>query len=133
MPVSTIHPTVQANKSQFFFSPETVQLVQAAVQLCWLTCVCTRLNADELVRVGGVPVLTGLLQRCMGLMPSGGAAGNSSQGASGPSGADPARQGGQLDEHAAAIATNALRCFAGLATTEIAREQLVGRRDLVRV
>ena len=39
------------------------------MQLCWLTCACTRLNAEEVVRVGGLPVLAGLLQRCVGVVP----------------------------------------------------------------
>ena len=40
---------------------------------------------------------------------------------------------GSTQEQAASIVTNALRCFAALATTDAAREQLAERRDLVCV
>lgn len=40
-------------------------LLQAATELCWLTCACSRLNGDELARAGGLRLLARLLMRCM--------------------------------------------------------------------
>lgn len=39
--------------------------VQAATELCWLTCACSRLNGDELARAGGLRLLARLLMRCI--------------------------------------------------------------------
>ena len=37
-----------------FLSPEAAPRLQAAVELCWLTCAASRLNGEELTRSGGV-------------------------------------------------------------------------------
>jgi DnaJ family protein C protein 13 len=46
-----------------FLSGERVSQVLAAIELCWLTCVASRRNAEELMRSGGLPLLAGLLTR----------------------------------------------------------------------
>jgi DnaJ family protein C protein 13 len=46
-----------------FLSGERVGQVLAAIELCWLTCVASRRNAEELMRSGGLPLLAGLLTR----------------------------------------------------------------------
>jgi DnaJ family protein C protein 13 len=46
-----------------FLSGERVGQVLAAIELCWLTCVASRRNAEELMRSGGLPLLAGLLSR----------------------------------------------------------------------
>jgi DnaJ family protein C protein 13 len=80
------------------------------VELCWLTCVCSALNAEELMRCGGVTVLGQLLSRCKGVMP--------------------------LDASPtspeATILTHTLRTFAGLATVPAARQQLQQNPVLVK-
>lgn len=43
--------------------------VQAAVELCWLTCVSSELNGEELTRSGGIDILGSLLARCCTIMP----------------------------------------------------------------
>lgn len=48
------------------------ELIQAAVELAWLTCSSGPLNAQELARGGGVVVLTELLSRCCDLARIGG-------------------------------------------------------------
>ena len=44
--------------------------VQAAVELCWLTCVSSALNGEELTRSGGVTVLGALLTRTASVLPA---------------------------------------------------------------
>lgn len=46
-----------------FLSGERVGQVLAAIELCWLTCVASKRNAEELMRSGGLPLLAGLLSR----------------------------------------------------------------------
>jgi DnaJ family protein C protein 13 len=46
-----------------FLSGERVSQVLAAIELCWLTCVASKRNAEELMRSGGLPLLAGLLTR----------------------------------------------------------------------
>jgi DnaJ homolog subfamily C member 13 len=87
-----------------FLSGESTGLVQAAVELCWLTCVASALNAEELLRCGGCAVLARLLSRCVGIMPL-----------------DVAPNAPE-----AAIATHALRTLAGLASVEAARREMAG-------
>jgi hypothetical protein len=55
----------QAQQAQHFLSPEVAPRLQAAVELCWLTCACSRLNGEELTRSGGVALLGELLMRCV--------------------------------------------------------------------
>ncbi len=45
-------------------------LLQAAVELCWLTCVSSELNGGELTRSGGVHSLGRLMQRCLDVLPN---------------------------------------------------------------
>jgi hypothetical protein len=77
-------------------------VLQAATELCWLTCACSRLNAEELTRAGGLRLLGGLLVRCIAVVP-----------------ADVAPH-----QPAAVIATHALRALAAMAAFENARAQL---------
>lgn len=42
---------------------------QAAVELCWLTCVSSALNGEELTRSGGIATLGRLLMRCVSVLP----------------------------------------------------------------
>lgn len=79
--------------------------LQAAVDLCWLTCVASELNGEELTRSGGVAALGRLLQRCLAVLP-----------ADAPPSAP-----------AAAIAANCLRAFAGMAAFANARAELLAR------
>ena len=44
-------------------SKDYMPLTQACVELCWLTCVASRRNADELLRSGGLATLSALLAR----------------------------------------------------------------------
>jgi DnaJ family protein C protein 13 len=52
-----------ASAGGHFLSGERVGQVLAAIELCWLTCVASRRNAEELMRSGGLPLLAGLLSR----------------------------------------------------------------------
>jgi DnaJ family protein C protein 13 len=52
-----------SNSSGHFLSGERISQVLAAIELCWLTCVASRRNAEELLRSGGLPLLAGLLSR----------------------------------------------------------------------
>jgi DnaJ homolog subfamily C member 13 len=52
-----------SGSSTHFLSADVVGQVLAAVELCWLTCVASRRNAEELLRSGGLPLLCGLLTR----------------------------------------------------------------------
>jgi DnaJ family protein C protein 13 len=89
-----------------FLHGERVGLVQAAVELCWLTCVASSLNAEELLRCGGCSVLSHLLSRCVGIMP-----------------ADVAPTAPE-----AVITTHALRTLAGLAAVPAARREMEAPR-----
>ncbi|KAF8069423.1 GRV2 [Scenedesmus sp. PABB004] len=92
-----------------FLSGERVGQVLAAIELCWLTCVASRRNAEELLRSGGLPLLAGLLSRCVGILPLDAA----------PTSPE------------AVITTHALRSLAGLAGVEPARRDIAGQRQLV--
>lgn len=82
-----------------------VCIAQAAVELCWLTCVSSELNGGELTRSGGVDALGRLLQRCAGVLP----------------------RDCPPSLPAAAISTHCLRTFAGMASFPDARQQLAKR------
>lgn len=82
-----------------------ITLSQAAVELCWLTCVSSELNGAELTRSGGLDSLGRLLERCLAVMPRD---------------APPTLP-------AAAISTHCLRTFAGMASFADARDQLRNR------
>ncbi|KAH9315592.1 hypothetical protein KI387_024219, partial [Taxus chinensis] len=56
--------TVDKDDSNFL-SSERAPLLVAASELIWLTCASSALNGEELVRDGGVPLLSTLLSRCM--------------------------------------------------------------------
>ncbi|KAL2651546.1 hypothetical protein R1flu_019674 [Riccia fluitans] len=90
--------TVDKDDSNFL-SPERAPLLEAASELAWLTCVSSVLNGEELVRDGGVSLLSTLLSRCMYVVNR-----NTSP-------TDPA----------AVIVTNVMRTFATLSTFESAR------------
>ena len=76
------------------------------MELCWLTCVASELNGEELTRSGGVVALGRLLQRCVAVLPAD---------------APPSTP-------AAGIATSCLRAFAGMAAFPNARSELAARR-----
>lgn len=80
-------------------------LLQAALELCWLTCVSSQLNGEELARAGGVATLGHLLSRCAAVLP-----------------VDAAPH-----VPAAVIATHTLRTFAGMAAFAHARNELLER------
>lgn len=79
--------------------------MQAAVELCWLTCASSELNGEELTRSGGVDILGSLLARCCAIMPK-----------------DVAP-----NQPAAIITTHALRTLAGMAAFSNAQGELVSR------
>ena len=80
-------------------------ILQAGVELCWLTCVSSELNAEELTRSGGVPILGRLLQRCYAIVPTDVAA----------------------HVPAAVIVTQCLRAFAGICAFSNGQKELIGR------
>ncbi|KAK9915634.1 hypothetical protein WJX75_001835 [Coccomyxa subellipsoidea] len=92
-----------------FLAPEKAPLLQAAVELCWLTCVSSELNGGELTRSGGVDSLGRLMQRCLDVLPRD---------------APPTMP-------AVLIAMHCMRTFAGMASFSDAREQLQDRQGLV--
>ncbi|XP_078182422.1 DNAJ heat shock N-terminal domain-containing protein [Carex rostrata] len=56
--------TVEKDDSNFL-SSDRAPLLIAASELIWLTCAASRLNGEELIRDGGIPLLATLLSRCM--------------------------------------------------------------------
>lgn len=80
-------------------------LMQAAVELCWLTCVSSELNGEELTRSGGIGILGSLLARCCTVMPK-----------------DVAPH-----QPAAVISTHVLRTLAGMAIFPNAQDELATR------
>ncbi|GIL47629.1 hypothetical protein Vafri_4396, partial [Volvox africanus] len=52
-----------------FLSGEVLDQVTSAAELCWLTVLSCRRNAEELSRCGGVGVLAELLSRAVGVLP----------------------------------------------------------------
>ncbi len=82
--------------------------MQAAVELCWLTCVSSELNGEELTRSGGIDILGSLLARCCTIMPKD----------------VPANQ------PAAIMTTHALRTCAGMAIFANAQKELASRCSL---
>lgn len=78
--------------------------LQAATELCWLACACSRLNGEELTRAGGLRLLSRLLSRCVAVMP----------------------RDVPAHDPAAAIATHTLRALAVMAAFENARAELQG-------
>ncbi|CAI5949315.1 unnamed protein product [Closterium sp. NIES-65] len=58
----------QQESASSFLSPERSELLQAATHLLWLICACSSLNGEELLRDGGLPLLTTLLSRCLSLL-----------------------------------------------------------------
>lgn len=79
-----------------------MDVLQTAVELCWLTCVCSPLNGEELTRSAGVQILGNLLMRCLSIIPM-----------------DVAPT-----EPAAIILTHALRTFVGLSMFANARIEI---------
>ena len=88
-----------------WLSPESVPQLQAALELCWLTCVSSQLNGEELARSGGVAILGSLLSRCAAVLPRDAAP----------------------TAPAAILATHVLRAFAGMASFTHARSELLAR------
>lgn len=73
------------------------------MELCWLTCVCSHLNGEELTRSNGVSILGHLLMRCLSVITLDAAP----------------------TEPAANIACNALRTFVGLSIFVSARQEIL--------
>lgn len=96
-------------KGAHFLNAEQAPRLQTAVELCWLTCVCSHLNGEELTRSDGVDILGRLLLRCLSIIP--------------------------LDiapnEAAAVITTNCLRTFVGLSIFVSARQEMLDRPTLI--
>ncbi|WIA10346.1 hypothetical protein OEZ85_010538 [Tetradesmus obliquus] len=92
-----------------FLSGERVGQVLAAIELCWLTCVASKRNAEELMRSGGLPLLAGLLSRCVGILSM-----------------DVAPTAPE-----AVITSHTLRTLAGLAAVDAARREMEKQRQLL--
>ena len=82
--------------------------MQAAVELCWLSCVSSELNGEELTRSGGVDILGALLARCCTVMP----------------------QDVPPNQPSAVIACHALRTLAGMAIFANAKSELTSRYSI---
>ncbi|KAL0042756.1 hypothetical protein WJX79_009797 [Trebouxia sp. C0005] len=93
-----------------FLAPQQAPRLQVAVELCWLTCVSSELNGEELTRSGGIDILGSLLARCCTIMPKD----------------VPATQ------PAAIMTTHALRTCAGMAIFANAQKELASRPECVR-
>ncbi|GAX72903.1 hypothetical protein CEUSTIGMA_g358.t1 [Chlamydomonas eustigma] len=121
-------------------SPESMQLTQMCVELCWLTCVASQRNAEELLRAGGVDSLSSILYKFIPLVQqklpgkhSALALTNATQvGRKSLSMEQQHQEGGGRDDQIASVLTSVLRCLAVLAaTSHSAREALAGQPDLV--
>eukprot|EP00210_Caulerpa_lentillifera_P007523 g7188.t1 len=109
MLLEAINLPEESTGSKHFLSANKAPQFQAAVELCWLTCVCSHLNGEELTRSDGVDILGRLLIRCLSIIP--------------------------LDisqtEAAAIITTNCLRTFVGLSIFISARQEILDRPVLI--
>ncbi|XP_031265739.1 dnaJ homolog subfamily C GRV2 [Pistacia vera] len=92
-----------------FLASDRAPLLVAASELIWLTCASSSLNGEELVRDGGVQLLTTLLSRCMCVVQP----------------TTPA------SEPSAIIVTNVMRTFAVLSQFESARADMLQFAGLV--
>jgi DnaJ family protein C protein 13 len=92
-----------------FLSPEVAPRLQAAAELCWLTCAASPRNGEELARSGGVALVGALLARCVAVVPAD----------VGPT------------EPAAVLATQALRAVACMAEYPAARAELEAQGQVV--
>eukprot|EP00854_Cymbomonas_tetramitiformis_P001459 gene1459-2082_t len=99
---------LRVEDSESSFLQERGEVLQIAAQLCWLTCVSSAKNGEEILRVGGLPTLATLLNRCMSLLPRSRDAGASDN-------PNPA---------ALEIVSSVLRTFSGLASFDSVRESL---------
>ena len=95
---------------------------QGCAELCWLTCVASQRNAEELLRAGGVDALASLLQRFVPTMLLQGGTGGTVSGTV---------VGGPDAAAASGVVTSALRCVAAIAATgRAARDSLAARPDI---
>ncbi|XP_051150143.1 dnaJ homolog subfamily C GRV2 isoform X2 [Andrographis paniculata] len=92
-----------------FLSSDRAPLLVAASELVWLTCESSSLNGEELVRDGGIPLLSGLLSRCMFVV----------------------RPTTPANEPSATIVANILRTFSVLSQFESARTEMLELSGLV--
>lgn len=95
--------------SPHFLSDEIAPRLQAATELCWLTCAASKLNGEELARSGGVHLMGDLLTRCISVMP----------------------EDVSPTAPAAVLATQALRAFACMAAFATARADIEKRDQVV--
>ena len=51
-------------------SESFLPLLSATFELCWLTCEASELNAEELMRSGGIDILEKIFSRCISIAPS---------------------------------------------------------------
>ncbi|KAJ6435330.1 hypothetical protein OIU84_000507, partial [Salix udensis] len=92
-----------------FLSADRAPLLVAASELIWLTCAYSSLNGEELVRDGGIQLVTTLLSRCMFVVQP----------------TTPA------SEPSTIIVTNVMRTFAVLSQFESARAEMLQFSGLV--
>ncbi|KDO80431.1 hypothetical protein CISIN_1g000052mg [Citrus sinensis] len=93
-----------------FLSSDRAPLLVAASELLWLTCASSSLNGEELVRDGGIQLLSTLLSRCMCVVQK----------------TTPAM------EPSAVIVTNVMRTFSVLSQFESARTEVLQFSGLVQ-
>ncbi|XP_071716803.1 dnaJ homolog subfamily C GRV2 isoform X2 [Rutidosis leptorrhynchoides] len=92
-----------------FLSSERAPLLVAASELTWLTCVSSALNGEELVRDGGIQLLSTLLSRCMCVV----------------------QPTTHANEPSTIIVTNVMRTFSSLSQFESARAEVLELSGLV--
>ena len=107
--VSLDNGDTAASETSHFLAPESAPRLQAASELCWLTCAASKLNAEELARSGGVPILGEILTRCASVVPT------------------------DVHPHdpAAVLLVHVLRAFAGMAAFPTGREIIAGDRTVI--
>eukprot|EP00890_Picochlorum_soloecismus_P001518 jgi/Picsp_1/2367/NSC_05830-R1_dnaj homolog subfamily c member 13 len=66
--LSTISSQEQNDQNQHIMSADFTPLLQSVLKLCWLTCKSSDLNAEELMRSGGVSLLSSLCSRCVSVI-----------------------------------------------------------------
>ena len=91
-------------------SDDFTPLLQSVLNLCWLTCESSELNAEELMRSGGVSLLSSLCSRCVSVISKS---------------APPSDQ-------LAVIISKIMCTFASMASFESAREE-IGKYDQILV
>ena len=107
--LSAIEAPPNSEGSPHFLSDEVAPRLQAATELCWLTCAASKLNGEELARSGGVHLMGDLLTRCISVMP----------------------EDVSPTAPAAVLATQALRAFACMSAFATARADIEQREQVI--